>query len=156
MEEKGFDYPLFFTSPGGHFIVYMTRLPQAIKGVELVNMGQQGSAGRYAMHFHLCQDTAGSYVKKCSVHESNQRCYVMHGTWNSVVQDNVGFNTAGHCFMVEDGIEYGNMFRRNLAFNQVGGWAGGWVGWGGDGDGDGDRDAMDGWMDGRRILFFWK
>ena len=82
-------------------------------------MGQQGSTGRYPMHFHLCQDVTGSYVKKCAVHNSNQRCFVVHGTWNHLVEDNVGFQTAGHCFMVEDGIEYGNMFRHNLAFVQV-------------------------------------
>lgn len=82
-------------------------------------MGQQGFLARYPMHFHLCQDVRGSLVKGCAVHDSNQRCYVVHGTWNARLEGNAAFNTKGHCYMVEDGIEFGNQFVGNLGFYQV-------------------------------------
>ncbi|CAI7747644.1 unnamed protein product [Closterium sp. NIES-54] len=103
---------------GGHFMVMQTAEQQLIKGVELVNMGQQGSLGRYPMHFHLCQDVSGSVVSSCSVHDSNQRCYVVHGTWNLWLEWNLGVNTKGHCFLLEDAIEFGNTFVNNLGFLQ--------------------------------------
>ncbi|CAI7853640.1 unnamed protein product [Closterium sp. NIES-54] len=103
---------------GGHFMVMQTAERQLIKGVELVNMGQQGSLGRYPMHFHLCQNVRGSVVSSCSVHDSNQRCYVVHGTWNLRLEWNLGIKTKGHCFLLEDGIETGNVFYKNLGFLQ--------------------------------------
>eukprot|EP00475_Leptophrys_vorax_P009891 TRINITY_DN16587_c0_g1_i1.p1 TRINITY_DN16587_c0_g1~~TRINITY_DN16587_c0_g1_i1.p1 ORF type:complete len:885 (+),score=7.47 TRINITY_DN16587_c0_g1_i1:338-2656(+) len=81
-------------------------------------MGQQGNLGRYPMHFHLCQDVSGSVVSSCSVHDSNQRCYVVHGTWNLRLEGNLGVQTKGHCFLLEDGIEFGNVFQNNLGFLQ--------------------------------------
>ncbi len=39
----------------------------------------------------------------------------MHGTNDVVVQNNVTYNTVGHCFFLEDGIEHGNQFVHNLA-----------------------------------------
>lgn len=56
----------------------------------------------------------GSVVSKNLIRNSNQRCVVVHGTDNLVVEDNVAYNTAGHCFMTEDGIEQGNEFLYNL------------------------------------------
>jgi hypothetical protein len=38
----------------------------------------------------------------------------VHGTNNLQVENNVTFNTVGHCFFLEDGIETGNQFVRNL------------------------------------------
>lgn len=58
---------------GGHFIVFMTATPQQIEGVEFVNMGQQGTLGRYPIHFHVCADTRGrSIVRANSIHDSKQ------------------------------------------------------------------------------------
>lgn len=39
---------------GGHLGIFMTREPQALYGVEFSNLGQQGTLGRYPLHFHLC------------------------------------------------------------------------------------------------------
>jgi cell migration-inducing and hyaluronan-binding protein len=39
----------------------------------------------------------------------------VHGTNNLRVENNVTYNTVGHCFFMEDGIEHGNEFVRNLA-----------------------------------------
>jgi cell migration-inducing and hyaluronan-binding protein len=38
----------------------------------------------------------------------------VHGTDNLRVENNVAYNTVGHCFFMEDGIETGNQFIRNL------------------------------------------
>ena len=39
----------------------------------------------------------------------------VHGTNNLSIENNVTYNTVGHCFFLEDGIETGNQFVRNLA-----------------------------------------
>jgi cell migration-inducing and hyaluronan-binding protein len=39
----------------------------------------------------------------------------VHGTNNLQVENNVTYNTVGHCFFLEDGIETGNQYIRNLA-----------------------------------------
>jgi hypothetical protein len=91
-------------STGGHFMIFQTQTPQFIEGVELTSMGQQGTLGRYPMHFHLLQDTNfNSYARKLAIHDTNQRCVVVHGTHRMLVEENVAYNTSGHCFMVEDG-----------------------------------------------------
>lgn len=105
--------------PGGHFIVFETSTIQKIKGVEFTNMGQQGKLGRYPVHFHLSRNVFGSSVTKISVHHTNQRCVVVHGSFNLRIERNVAYMTKGHCFVLEDGIESGNVFYRNLGFSTV-------------------------------------
>lgn len=39
---------------------------------------------------------------------------VVHATDNLLIEDNVAYDTGGHCFMLEDGMETGNQFMRNL------------------------------------------
>ena len=39
----------------------------------------------------------------------------VHGTNFLRVENNVTYNTVGHCFFLEDGIEHGNQFVHNLA-----------------------------------------
>jgi hypothetical protein len=100
---------------GGHFWVMQTPLvQQLIEGVEIANFGQQGRLGRYPLHFHMCGDVRGSIIAKNTVRNSNQRCFVVHGTDNLRLEDNVAFDTKGHCYMLEDGIETGNEFVRNI------------------------------------------
>jgi hypothetical protein len=100
---------------GGHFwIMHTSNVEQFIEGIEFVNFGQQGNLGRYPVHFHFCGDVSSSVVSKNTIRQSNQRCIVVHGTDNLIVQDNVAYDTKGHCFMLEDGIETGNQFIRNL------------------------------------------
>ena len=103
------------TDHGGHFMVMNTpAVVQTIEGVEFRNFGQQGELGRYPIHFHYCSDVPGSVVSKNTIRESNQRCVVVHGTNKLRVQENVAFDTKGHCYMTEDGIETGNEFLYNL------------------------------------------
>eukprot|EP00850_Spirogloea_muscicola_P014237 SM000101S09235 [mRNA] locus=s101:20:3710:+ [translate_table: standard] len=46
-----------------------------------------------------------------------QRCIVVHATNNLLVAGNVAYNSSGHCFVVEDGIETGNAFVGNLGIS---------------------------------------
>ena len=102
-------------SHGGHFMIMHTpTVLQTIEGVDLRNFGQQGLLGRYPIHFHFCGDVAGSIVSKNTIRQSNQRCVVVHGTNKLRIQENVAFDTKGHCYMTEDGMETNNQFIRNL------------------------------------------
>jgi hypothetical protein len=66
------------------------------------------------IHLHLCGSLPGTLLAKNLIRQSNQRCIVIHGTHDSTIENNVAFDTAGHCFMTEDGFETGNTFRKNL------------------------------------------
>ena len=103
------------TYHGGHFMIFHTPIvKQVIEGIEIKNFGQQGLLGRYPMHFHFSDDVPGSIISKNSIRQSNQRCVVVHGTNKLHIQENVAFDTKGHCFMTEDGIELGNEFIQNI------------------------------------------
>jgi cell surface hyaluronidase len=100
---------------GGHFMIFHTpSVIQTIEGIDLQNFGQQGNLGRYPIHFHFCSDVPGSVVAKNTIRQSNQRCVVVHGTNKLRIEENVAFDTKGHCYMTEDGIEKNNEFFRNL------------------------------------------
>lgn len=87
------------------------------------------------MHFHLCGDVQGrAYIKDCSIHHNYQRsitihgtyllafissfylfsCFVVLGTHNLIVRRNVAYDTQGHSYFIEDGIETGNELSWNL------------------------------------------
>jgi len=81
---------------GGHFWIMHTPLvEQHIEGVEVKNFGQQGTLGRYPIHFHFCGDVGGSVLKKNTIRQSKQRCVVVHGTNNLMVSENVAYDTKG-------------------------------------------------------------
>ena len=102
-------------SHGGHFMIMHTpNVVQTIEGVDLRNFGQQGNLGRYPIHFHFCNDVTGSIVSKNTIRQSNQRCVVVHGTDKLRIEENVAYDTKGHCYMTEDGMEMNNQFIRNL------------------------------------------
>jgi cell migration-inducing and hyaluronan-binding protein len=99
---------------GGH-VMAMAGSQVNISGVELYRMGQHLTLARYPMHWHLVGDATGQYIKNSAIHDTYSRCVTVHGTDNALIENNVTFNTVGHCFFVEDGIEQGNQFVRNLA-----------------------------------------
>lgn len=100
---------------GAHLMVMQTPdVVQHLEGVEFRKFGQQGLLGRYPIHFHLSLSVKGSLVLKNSIRDSHQRCIVIHGTNDLVVAENVAYKNSGHCYMLEDGGEIGNVFRFNL------------------------------------------
>jgi cell migration-inducing and hyaluronan-binding protein len=99
---------------GGH-IMAMPTSKMYVSGVELNRMGQHLTLARYPIHWHLVGEGKGQYIKNASIHDTYNRCVTVHGTNNLRIEGNVTYNTVGHCFFLEDGIETGNEFVRNLA-----------------------------------------
>ncbi|XP_021007303.1 cell surface hyaluronidase [Mus caroli] len=111
-----FDYDTF----GGHIMIEKNFTSVHLSYVELKHMGQQ-HMGRYPVHFHLCGDvdSKGGYsqptsVDGLSVHHSFSRCITVHGTSGLLIKDTIGFDTLGHCFFLEDGVEQRNILYHNL------------------------------------------
>src|SRR5690606_25666843 len=77
--------------------------------------GQHLTLARYPMHWHLVGDATGQYIRNAAIHDTYSRCVTVHGTHNLKIENNVTYNTVGHCFFLEDGIETGNQFVKNLA-----------------------------------------
>ena len=100
---------------GGHIMAMVTS-KMFVEGVELYRMGQNLELARYPIHWHLIGNAgAGQYVRNASIHDTYNRCVTVHGTNNLQVENNVTYNTVGHCFFMEDGIETGNVYISNLA-----------------------------------------
>src|SRR6187455_2416864 len=99
---------------GGH-VMAMGASKMFVEGVELNRMGQNLTLARYPLHWHLVGDAKGQYIKNAAIHDTFNRCVTVHGTNNLQIQNNVTYNTVGHCFFLEDGIEHGNQFVKNLA-----------------------------------------
>src|SRR5512145_2940500 len=99
---------------GGH-VMAMGASKMFVEGVELNRMGQNLTLARYPIHWHLAGDAKGQYIRNAAIHDTYNRCVTVHGTHNLRVENNVTYNTVGHCFFLEDGIESGNQFVRNLA-----------------------------------------
>ena len=98
---------------GGH-IMAMGGSKAYVDGGELNRMGQHLTLARYPVHFHVLGEGQGMYVRNAAIHDTFSRCVTVHGTNNLQIENNVTFNTVGHCFFMEDGIEQGNRFVRNL------------------------------------------
>jgi cell migration-inducing and hyaluronan-binding protein len=98
---------------GGH-IMAMSGSKMYVEGIELTRMGQHLTLARYPIHWHMLGEGAGQYIRNAAIHDTFSRCVTVHGTNNLVVENNVTYNTIGHCFFLEDGIETGNQFVRNL------------------------------------------
>jgi cell migration-inducing and hyaluronan-binding protein len=77
-------------------------------------MGQNLTLARYPIHWHLVGDAEGQYIRNAAIHDSYNRCVTVHGTNYVHVENNVTYNTVGHCFFLEDGIEHDNQFVHNL------------------------------------------
>jgi hypothetical protein len=100
---------------GGHIMAMVTS-KMYVDGVELHRMGQNLELARYPIHWHLVGDAGkGQYIRNAAIHDTYNRCVTVHGTNDLQVENNVTYNNVGHCFFLEDGIERGNRFVRNLA-----------------------------------------
>jgi cell migration-inducing and hyaluronan-binding protein len=100
---------------GGHIMAMITS-KMYVEGVELNRMGQHMELARYPIHWHLVGEGGnGQYIRNAAIHDTFNRCVTVHGTNDLRVENNVTYNTVGHCFFLEDGIEHGNEFVKNLA-----------------------------------------
>ena len=85
-----------------------------ISGVEFTRMGQTGKMGRYPVHFHMFGDAKGAYVKNSSIHDTYQRCIAVHGTFGTLLENNVAYNSIGHCYFLESFVEKDNRLINNI------------------------------------------
>ncbi|MGZ5945602.1 MAG: hypothetical protein ACXWKV_03475, partial [Caulobacteraceae bacterium] len=69
----------------------------------------------YPIHWHIEGDGQGQYIENSAIHDTYSRCVTVHGTNNLRIQNNVTYNTVGHCYFMEDAVETGNQFLHNLA-----------------------------------------
>uniref|UniRef100_H3CZP7 hyaluronoglucosaminidase n=1 Tax=Tetraodon nigroviridis TaxID=99883 RepID=H3CZP7_TETNG len=106
---------------GGHVKIFRNFSSVHLSHVELKNMGQQSENSRYPVHFHMCGDVdqrggywEPTYVDGLSIHHSFSRCLTIHATNGLLVKNTLGYDTLGHCFFLEDGIEQRNTFFHNL------------------------------------------
>ncbi|KAJ8414994.1 hypothetical protein AAFF_G00025170 [Aldrovandia affinis] len=109
-----------YDSFGGHIKIFENFTSVHLSHVELKYMGQQ-VRGRYPVNFHLCGDvderggySSPTYLDSLSIHHSFSRCVTIHATNGLLIKDTVGYDTLGHCFFLEDGIEQRNTFFHNL------------------------------------------
>jgi len=82
--------------------------------VAFERLGRRGELGAYPIHFHLVGDARTSFVENSSIAHSNNRCIAVHGSSGVTIRGNVAFDTIGHCYFLEDGIETANVFEDNL------------------------------------------
>lgn len=106
------------TGLGGHVMVHAGSVAR-VSGVEFVNMGQAGRLARYPFHFHMMGSAPDSYIRKSSIHRSNNRCITVHGSSGVTVADNVAFAAKGHCYFFEDGVERNVKLLRNLGLSTL-------------------------------------
>ena len=99
---------------GGH-VMAMGASRIRLDSVEVTRMGQAGVLLRYPIHFHLMGDAgSGSFIRNSSLHQLFNRCITIHGTNYVLVEANAAYDTAGHCYFLEDGAELGNVLDGNL------------------------------------------
>jgi cell migration-inducing and hyaluronan-binding protein len=98
---------------GGH-IMAMGASKMFFDGVELNRMGQNMHLARYPIHWHLVGDAQGQYIKNSAIHDTYSRCVTVHGTNYLDIENNVTYNSIGHCFFLEDAVEHGNQYVHNL------------------------------------------
>lgn len=98
---------------GGHLMLMMGGKAY-VDGVEIQRFGQMGRLGRYPFHWHIQGDVDGQFLRNSSVHESFNRCVVIHSTHGAEVDGNVCFDHFGHGFFLEEGHEQRNVITNNI------------------------------------------
>ncbi len=103
---------------GPNIIVHMGAVAQ-LHGVQVAYGGWRSQQGRYPIHFHLTGNSSSSFIKYCSVHNSNHRGIVVHQADSVIVTDNALHDIWSHGIAIaEDGKASGNVCRRNVV-NQI-------------------------------------
>ncbi|RUS68707.1 hypothetical protein EGW08_023530, partial [Elysia chlorotica] len=105
---------------GGHLKVLLNGTAH-LQGFEAVHLGQQANLGRYPIHFHLCDDVSGMYVKQVSVVDSLSRCVTIHTSDGLEVAEMVCYMHLGHGIFMEDSAEQNNYIHHNLVLGTVAG-----------------------------------
>ena len=108
-----------FDTFGGHVVAREGFASFKVENAELTSLGQQGIVARYPLHWHMAGNVSAdtSYVRNNSIHHTLQRCVTCHGSFGCVIEDNIAFESLGHCYFMEDGVENGTIMTGNLGLN---------------------------------------
>ena len=98
---------------GGHVIVHRGA-SAFVQGVEISGLGDEGTFGQYPFHWHRAGNVSGQYIINSTIHHTRQRCIVVHGTTDAVVESNTCFDIVGHGIFLEDHDEVANNISHNL------------------------------------------
>lgn len=78
---------------------------------EFRNLGVEGKLGRYPFHWHMLGNALNGsnrpYLRDCSIHHCLNRFVTVHNTTHVDVERNVGWDTLGAGFFLEDANEFG-------------------------------------------------
>jgi hypothetical protein len=91
--------------------------------VELNMVGQAFKVGRYPVHFHMIGAVHKSYATGCATHESFNRAWTLHATFNLRLDRNVVYHAMGHNFFIEDAVERKNVLTNNLVMRVTRSWS---------------------------------
>ncbi len=118
------DDTLWQTQGFGAQVMAMQGSSLKLDGVELRRMGQLGRERRYPIHWHMLSynettgaelgDAAGQFVRNSSIHDSKNRCVVIHGTNGVIFSNNICYDITGHAVFLEDAVERRNVIENNL------------------------------------------
>ena len=101
---------------GGHILVAGSQSTLRVVGIHSDQMGQRNIMARYPFHMHMMFEDGG--LRSCyignSVTNSHFRAYTVHGTNSTLVRFNTLFNTTGHSYYFEDGVEMNNFLMFNF------------------------------------------
>ena len=109
---------LLFHSPGQH-----NSLRVRISNTQIRQTGQGFFIGRYPVHFHLVGNVSESFVLNSTVHDTYNRAIAIHGIHSLRIKHNVVYNTRGHAFFIEDGVETDNRLEYNLGIQTRAVWS---------------------------------
>lgn len=108
---------------GGQTIMRQGFKSYQVQGVEFYHLGQGGVIGRYPVHFHMDRKVPqpsveppfeGTYIADSSIHNSMTRFITVHATQGLMVLRNVGYQSIGHGFYLEDATEINNKLYSNI------------------------------------------
>jgi hypothetical protein len=85
-----------------------------ISGTRVEKCGQKNIKGRYCMHFHQVRDCPECLFYGNVADDGSQRGFVVHGTHQAQVRDNIVHKVKGAGIYVEDGNELYNTFAYNV------------------------------------------
>ncbi len=82
--------------------------------------------GHYPVHFHMARKTPQPsdptqmpYVRDSSIHDSMTRWITVHATQGMTIARNVGYQSIGHGFYLEDATEVNNKLYANLGASVI-------------------------------------
>jgi hypothetical protein len=114
---------------GGHTLMREGFQNYQVQGVEFYHLGQGGVIGRYPVHFHMDRKVPqpsqspkydGTYIADSSIHDSMTRFITVHATQGLLVARNVGYQSIGHGFYLEDATEINNNLYANIGIESRG------------------------------------